>query len=236
MGTNKKYWKGLSELNESPEFLKHQQNEFVESLPMTEALNGEGNTSRRDFLKVVGFTTAAAALASCETPVIKSIPYVVKPEDVTPGVANFYASTFYDGHDYAAVLVKTQEGRPIKIEANELVKHTTGTNARTQAAVLGLYDNARLTDPYAKGTKSDWKTVDGAIGKSLTDAATSGKEIAILSSSIISPSTRAVIAEFTAKYPTAKVYQNDAVSYSALRDANEKVFGKKVTSTYDIAK
>ncbi|MEO8761982.1 MAG: TAT-variant-translocated molybdopterin oxidoreductase, partial [Bacteroidia bacterium] len=79
MGTNKKYWKGLSELNESPEFTKHQQNEFVEDLPMTEAL-----ASRRDFLKVVGFTTAAAALASCETPVIKSIPYVVKPEDVTP--------------------------------------------------------------------------------------------------------------------------------------------------------
>lgn len=236
MGTNKKYWKGLSELNESPEFVKHQQNEFVENLPMTEALNGEGNTSRRDFLKVVGFTTAAAALASCETPVIKSIPYVVKPEDVTPGVANFYASTFYDGHDYAAVLVKTQEGRPIKIEANELVKHVTGTNARTQASVLGLYDSARLTAPYAKGSSSDWKTVDGAIGKSLADAAASGKEIAILSSSIISPSTRAVIAEFTAKYPTAKLYQNDSVSYSSLREANEKVFGKKVTSTYDFTK
>ena len=235
MGTNKKYWKGLSQLNESPEFLKHQQNEFVEDLPMTEALNGEGTTSRRDFLKVVGFTTAAAALASCETPVIKSIPYVVKPEDVTPGVANFYASTFYDGHDYASVLVKTQEGRPIKIDANELAKHS-GTGARTQAAVLGLYDGARLTAPYAKGTASDWKTVDAAIGKSLADAATGGKEIAILSSTIISPSTRAVIAEFTAKYPTAKIHQYDSVSYSALREANEKVFGKKVTSTYHFEK
>src|ERR1700749_5338469 len=122
MGTNKKYWKGLSQLNESPEFLKHQQNEFVEDLPMAEALNGEGATSRRDFLKVVGFTTAAAALASCEAPVIKSIPYDVKPEDVTPGVANFYAYTFYEGNDYASVLVKTQEGRPIKIAANELLK------------------------------------------------------------------------------------------------------------------
>src|ERR1017187_4801904 len=158
MGTNKKYWKGLSQLNESPEFLKHQQNEFIEELPITEALDGEGTTSRRDFLKVVGFTTAAAALASCETPVIKSIPYVVKPENVTPGVANFYASTFYDGHDYAAVLVKTQEGRPIKIEANELSKHSVGTGTRTQASVLRLYDGARLTDPYAKGAKSDWKS------------------------------------------------------------------------------
>ncbi|MEO8759989.1 MAG: TAT-variant-translocated molybdopterin oxidoreductase, partial [Bacteroidia bacterium] len=231
MGTNKKYWKGLSELNESPEFTKHQQNEFVEDLPMTEAL-----ASRRDFLKVVGFTTAAAALASCETPVIKSIPYVVKPEDVTPGVANFYASTFYDGHDYASVLVKTQEGRPIKIEANELIKHSTGTNARTQASVLGLYDSARLTTPHAKNAPAEWKAIDKAIAKSLAEVATSGKEIAILSSTIISPSTRAVIAEFAAKYPTAKLHQYDSVSYSALREANDKVFGKKVTSTYDFEK
>src|ERR1700756_2340167 len=103
---------------------------------MTEALNGEGATSRRDFLKVVGFTTAAAALASCETPVLQSIPYVNKPEDVTPGVANFYASTFYDGHDYSSILVKTREGRPIKIEGNPLSKMTNGgTSARIQASV-----------------------------------------------------------------------------------------------------
>src|ERR1700739_2139576 len=166
MGTNKKYWKGLSELNESPEFLKHQQKEFVESLPMTEALNGEGNTSRRDFLKVVGFTTAAAALASCETPVIYSIPYVNKHEDITHVVANFYASTFYDVHDYASILVKTREGRPIKIEGNELSKVTHGgTSARIQASVLSLYDGARITGPYAKGVSSSWKTVDSEIGK-----------------------------------------------------------------------
>ncbi|MBS1645733.1 MAG: TAT-variant-translocated molybdopterin oxidoreductase [Bacteroidetes bacterium] len=234
MGTNKKYWKGLPQLNESPEFLKHQQNEFVEELPITNSLSDKAATSRRDFLKVVGFSTAAAALASCETPVIKSIPYVVKPEEVTPGVANFYASTFYDGHDYASVLVKTQEGRPIKIESNDAVKHTQGTNARTQSSVLGLYDNARLTAPHAKGSASDWKTVDKAIKTALASVGTG--EIALLSSTIISPSTRSVLAEFKAKYPTAKVHQYDAVSYSALCDANEKTFGKKVTSTYNFEK
>src|SRR6201987_3750003 len=139
MGTKRKYWKGLPELNQSPEFLQSKNNEFAEDLPIAEALGSESlnasNTSRRDFLKVVGFTTAAAALASCETPVINSIPYVNKPEDVTPGVANFYASTFYDGHDFAAILVKTREGRPIKIEGNTLSKHTNGgTSARIQAS------------------------------------------------------------------------------------------------------
>ncbi|HWY38947.1 MAG TPA: TAT-variant-translocated molybdopterin oxidoreductase, partial [Bacteroidia bacterium] len=235
MGTKRKYWKGLPELHESPEFLKNKNNEFAEDLPIEEALGSEslnaGNTSRRDFLKVVGFTTAAAALASCETPVIHSIPYVNKPEDVTPGIANFYASTFYDGHDYAAVLVKTREGRPIKIEGNSLSKHGHGgTSARIQASVLSLYDGARLSRPYAKGAESTWKAVDTEIGKGL--AGMGGKEIAILSSTIISPSTRAVIAEFTAKYPGTKVYQYDSVSYSALSSANEKVWGKKVVSSY----
>src|ERR1700739_30600 len=170
MSTKRKYWKGLPELNESPEFLKTKNNEFAEDLPIEEALGSEelnaGSTSRRDFLKVVGFTTAAAALASCETPVIHSIPYVNKPEDITPGVANFYASTFYDGHDYASILVKTREGRPIKIEGNELSKVTHGgTSARIQASVLSLYDGARITGPYAKGVSSSWKTVDSEIGK-----------------------------------------------------------------------
>jgi MoCo/4Fe-4S cofactor protein with predicted Tat translocation signal len=235
MGTKRKYWKGLPELNQSPEFLQSKNNEFAEDLPIAEALGNESlnasNTSRRDFLKVVGFTTAAAALASCETPVINSIPYVNKPEDVTPGVANFYASTFYDGHDYASILVKTREGRPIKIEANNLMKHSHGTSARVQASVLSLYDGARLSAPLAKGAGSTWKNVDAEIGKALANVG--GKEIAILSSTIISPSTRAVIAEFTAKYPTTKVYQYDSVSYSALSKANEAVWGKKVVASYN---
>src|SRR4051812_269417 len=124
MSMSKKYWRGLPELNESPEFLKQHQNEFAEALPIDQILDEEEKksegTSRRDFLKVMGFSTAAVALAACETPVNKAIPYVIKPEEVTPGVANFYASTFYDGHDYLSVLVKTREGRPIKIEGNDM--------------------------------------------------------------------------------------------------------------------
>ncbi len=241
MSTSRKYWKGLPELHESPEVLQRVQNEFAEELPADEFLadesTAETKASRRDFLKVMGFTTAAAALASCETPVVKSIPYVVKPEEIIPGIANFYASTFYDGHDYAPVLVKTREGRPIKIEGNELSKLTYGgTSARVQASVLSLYDGARLTGPTEKGAATTWKNVDAAIGKKLAEAAAAGKEIAIITSSILSPSTKAVIAEFTAKYPTTKVYQYDAVSYSALRYANEKVWGKKVVASYDFSK
>src|SRR3954463_9461205 len=120
----KKYWKGLEELDNSPEFVKAQDNEFVEHVPVEQFLGNDKlsdtSTSRRDFLKFLGFSVTAASLAACENPVNKAIPYIVKPEEITPGVANYYASTFYDGHDYAGILVKTREGRPIKIEGNEM--------------------------------------------------------------------------------------------------------------------
>ena len=235
MTMSKKYWKGLPELTDSPEFLQKKNNEFAEALPMEDFLTSDDSTSkgtsRRDFLKVMGFSTAAVALAACETPVNKAIPYVVKPEEVTPGVANFYASTFYDGHDYASVLVKTREGRPIKIEGNELSKVSNGaTSARVQSSVLSLYDGARLNGPLAKGAATTWKNVDAAIAASLT-----GNTV-ILSSTIISPSTKAVIAEFIAKHPNTKHVTYDAISYSALINANKAVFGKSVVSSYDFSK
>ena len=84
MKTTKKYWKGLAQLNDDPIVEKLAQNEFVEDLPVDQFL---------------GFSTAAATLAACETPVVKSIPYLVKPDEIIPGVANYYASTIYDGRD-----------------------------------------------------------------------------------------------------------------------------------------
>ena len=147
MKTTKKYWKGLAQLNNDPIVDKLAQNEFVEELPVDQFLGNEENlsstnNSRRDFLKFLGFSTAAATLAACETPVVKSIPYLIKPDEIIPGVANYYASTYYDGRDYASILVKTREGRPIKIENNG-----TSSNARVQASVLSLYDSARLKYP-----------------------------------------------------------------------------------------
>ena len=123
MNSKKKYWKGLAELNNDPVIDKLKQNEFSEHLPLDEFLSDDqlssSKTSRRDFLKFLGFSTAAATPAACETPIVKSIPYLVKPEEIIPGVANYYATTIYDGRDYASVLVKTREGRPIKIENNK---------------------------------------------------------------------------------------------------------------------
>ena len=188
----KKYWKGLAELNNDPIVENLRQNEFVEEIPVDEFLGDKElsstSTSRRDFLKFLGFSTAAATLAACETPINKAIPYVIKPEEITPGVANYYATTMYDGHDYASVLVKTREGRPIKIDANK-----SATNARIQASVLSLYDSSRLKNPMKGRVDTDWSTADAEIIAKLNEIKNNGGKIAILSSTIISPSTTQLI-------------------------------------------
>src|SRR5437868_13038377 len=113
----KKYWKGVDELHNDAEFVRLKNNEFFEHIPIEETISKkveEGLTPRRDFLKFLGFSVAAASLAACEAPVTKTIPYLFKPEEITPGVANWYASSCHDGYDYCSILVKTREGRPIK--------------------------------------------------------------------------------------------------------------------------
>ena len=124
MGTNRKYWKGIDELKQTPEFLETVDKEFNNQLSVEEFLGDEKlmdtATNRRDFMKFLGFSVAAATLAACEAPVTKAIPYVNKPENVTPGMPTWYASTYYDGNHYASIVVKTREGRPIYIKGNKL--------------------------------------------------------------------------------------------------------------------
>ena len=238
MANQKKYWKGLEELRESPSFVKARDKEFAKEVPIEEFLGRESittsNTSRRDFLKYLGFTVAAASLAACESPVVKTIPYVIKPEDATPGINNWYASTFFNGEDYCSVLIKTRDGRPIKLEGNTKSSVTRGAvNARVHASVLSLYDNFRAKSPYVKGAESTWEIADKEISAKL--AAAKGS-IAILSSTIISPSTKQIISEFIAKYPTAKHVMWDTVSFSGMRKANEMYFGKAAIPSYSFDK
>ncbi len=117
--TNKRYWRGLEELRNDEKFIKDAGSEFADAPTENqyESLVDGAGTHRRDFLKVLGFGMAAVSLAACETPVKKAIPYVNKPEGEFPTIANWYASTYAEGGDYASILVKTREGRPIKIEA-----------------------------------------------------------------------------------------------------------------------
>ena len=84
----KQYWQGIEQLTNDPEFVKYRDREFPDYLPIKgNKGNGEDEGStRRDFLKMMGFSVAAASLAACETPVRKAIPYLNKPVEVDPGI------------------------------------------------------------------------------------------------------------------------------------------------------
>ncbi|MCE4065172.1 TAT-variant-translocated molybdopterin oxidoreductase [Chryseobacterium gleum] len=238
MASNKIQFRSIHELKDPALNNKLAQKEFQEEIPVEDFLgdaekNGS-STSRRDFLKLLGFSTAAVTLAACEAPVIKTIPYVVKPHDIIPGIPNYYASTYFDGFDFASVLVKTREGRPIKIEPNPAGGDLGKTNARAQASVLSLYDNDKVKQPKLDGKDETFDKVDSFVIKGLEEAKASGKKIVVLSHSFASPTFKKLFAEFKAKFPTAELVTYDAFPYSAQLDAAQEVFGQRALPVYDL--
>jgi MoCo/4Fe-4S cofactor protein with predicted Tat translocation signal len=228
--SKKIYWKGIEELANNPEFVKNAQHEFAQPGPEEDL-----GHSRRDFLKMMGFGMSAVAIAACEAPVRKAIPYVNKPMDIDPSIPNYYASTYINGGEYCSIVVKTREGRPIKIEPNALSSVTKGgINAQVEASVLSLYDNSRLSGPRAGGqaTKISWEDLDKQVTSKLAGAG----QIRIVSNSILSPSTKSVIEKFKAKYPNTQHIQYDQSSAYGMLKANEQSFGSAFIPSYDFSK
>ncbi|MCS6933814.1 MAG: TAT-variant-translocated molybdopterin oxidoreductase [Chitinophagales bacterium] len=237
----KAYWKGIEEKEQLEGFTASADKEFSEELPALHSITEpiiNGKSSRKDFLKMLGYSTTAAVIAaSCEMPVRKSIPYVWRPEEITPGIPNFYATTMWQGGEYNAVLVKTREGRPIKIEGKKDARISKGgTSARAQASVLSLYDGARYKNPLRNSGSSKpenitWEKADKEIGDKLSSI--SGK-IVLFSSTIISPSLLSLINIYGSKLGGKfehLIY--DAISYSGILDANQKSFGKRSIPSYN---
>ena len=239
MASNKIQFRSINELKDPSLNGKLAQKEFQTEIPVDELLGGNtsesGGTSRRDFLKLLGFSTAAVTLAACEAPVIKTIPYVVKPHEIIPGVPNYYASTYFDGYDFASVLVKTREGRPIKIEPNPQAKELGKTNARAQASVLSLYDNDKIKQPKLDGKDETFEKVDSFVLKGLAEAQAGGKKIVLLSHSYPSPTFKKLFGDFKAKYPAAELVIYDSIPYSAALDAAQEVFGQRALPVYDLS-
>jgi molybdopterin-containing oxidoreductase family iron-sulfur binding subunit len=229
-----KNWQSFGELNKSEAYNKEVNNEFKEELPFVEDHSGflQTKAPRRDFLKYLGFSTAAAAVAaSCEMPIKKAIPFANKPEDIVPGIADYYATTYVQDGDVVSVIAKVRDGRPIKLEGNSLSPITGGgTSARVQASVLDLYDTARLRFPTIAGKEATFEAVDKAVAAELNGTAV------IVTSTITSPSTKAVVAQFLAKHPGSKHVTYDAVSFSGMLLANEASYGKKVIPSYHFEK
>ena len=242
MSSNKVYWKSVAQLDKDNELVqKLEQKEFVDQIPVDEFLGdektmSESNTNRRDFLKYVGFSTAAASLAACEGPVIKSVPDVVQPEQNIPGIASYHATAIADGFDFRSVIIKTREGRPIKVENNKQASTLGGGNARVHASVLSLYDINRLQGPKAQGADINWSGFYKQVGAKLKAMAVSEKPIVLLTQTLASPTTQNIIQKFIAEFPNVTHVVYDTLSDSHALDAFENIYGLRALADYDFSK
>jgi molybdopterin-containing oxidoreductase family iron-sulfur binding subunit len=220
------YWKSVEELHHGPRF----NGEFPGGLPASGQPSG---TTRRDFLTLMGFTFAAAGLSGCRAPVQNAIPLLVGSDQIVPGVSNWYATTCRGCASSCSLLVKQRDGRPIKIEGNaESQIFGGGTCATGQATVLSLYDDERLRGPLWHGEPAKWEEIDQRIAASLHDAVDRKREIVLLSGTITSPSTRAIIGEWQRRYLNFRHVEYDAISLSAMRTANGQSFGRAAVPHY----
>ena len=236
--TQPKYWRSLAEWQQEDAFREEASREFKEELPLEEIL-GSGSLSlssnRRDFLKFFGFGMGAVTLAACtKAPVKKAIPFVNHPEEMSPSLATWYATTYYDGYDYASVLVKTREGRPIKLEGNALSPISQGgVNARVHASLLSLYDTTRYKSPKLGDKSISWSEFDQTFTTQMEAAA--GRPVVMLTNSVVSPTTRRLMTQMLAKYPNLRWVSYDAISASGMLEANEVDFGQAALPSYRFA-
>ncbi|QQS34589.1 MAG: TAT-variant-translocated molybdopterin oxidoreductase [Ignavibacteriales bacterium] len=232
------YWRSLEELYKEPKSLEAKQHEFKEGV--TDEFNPSklSGLSRRKFLALIG-ASAALAGAGCADYRDKGeiVPYNNKPEEITPGKANYYASTCTACSEACGILIKTREGRPIKVDGNPDHPVSAGKIcSKGQASILGLYDPERFQKPLVKNgmmgfNEADWQKIDSEITAVLAQAGS--KEIAVVAKKIFSPTTKKVLDEFARKYPTTKIYSYEVFNEGIRNSAWQKCYG---TSKFPLLK
>ena len=194
---------------------------------------------RRDFLKLLGIGVAGAA-AGCSGPSTdKLIPFLIAPNDIMPGVAYWYASTCRECPAGCGTLVKTREGRIIKVEGNP--QHPVGQGglcARGQAGLQGLYDPDRLRTPMKKDGGA-WKPISWDEGLSLAASklgeAVQAKRGVALVTDHVTGSLHRLAAEWAAGAgATHLVYEPFA--HESLREANRRTFGRAEIPNFDFSR
>ncbi|MGE5432701.1 MAG: TAT-variant-translocated molybdopterin oxidoreductase [Syntrophomonadaceae bacterium] len=230
-GKDPNYWRSLSELNKNPEAFEENANEFMKGVTDDFEISKLSTVSRRKFLSLLSASVAFAA-SSCTNYRDKGeiIPYNKKPEEITPGIPNLYASTCTGCSNACGILVKTREGRPVKLDGNPDHPVNRGKIcAIGQASVLNLYDPNRLKTPVqlSEGDSSaiSWPSIDEGMIAELGKAASSGKQIAIITRRISSPSEKMALDNFIAKYPTAKVYSYELFNNGMRNAAWNRSYG-----------
>jgi molybdopterin-containing oxidoreductase family iron-sulfur binding subunit len=248
---NSGYWKTLDQWNaqneQNPELLKELAETEFKSSPLrdgslTEADQDSG-FARRDFLKLMGASLAMASAGCIRRPVQKIIPYNKAVEEVTFGVPNYYTSASFDGMESLGLLVKTREGRPIKIDGNpEHPLNRGASSARAQAFVLSVYDPDRLKGPKKNLLNKEkanrdtigitWENADKEVVAALQKSM--GATV-LLTGGIASPSYKAAINEFCAGFK-AKHVSWEPLHTEDVREGQKAAYGEDSAPFYKFDK
>src|SRR5512142_1585498 len=107
--------------------------------------------SRRDFLKLAGASAATPAVLTRRGPPSRYVtrePYTRMPEYTYNGLSTYYATTCRECSAGCGLVVRTMQGRAIKVEGNPNNPVNLGkTCARGQITLQGLYSYDRVRNP-----------------------------------------------------------------------------------------
>jgi len=229
--TGSRYWKSLDDLADTPAFREWAEREFPQGASEMQGVD------RRHFMKIMAasFGLAGVGLTGCRRPQHEILPYVQQPENIIPGVPQFYSSSRPTPWENVPVVVETHSARPTKIEGNPSYLPAGGaTDSFTQASVLDLYDPAR-----AKRNVRGSKSLDKAAVKDLLVewsgqmGASQGAGFAFLAERSASPSRRALVAELKSKYPQAVWAEYEPLDYSASERAAVTYWGEPIRVVND---
>lgn len=238
-----RFWRTLEERIETPEAQRAAQDEFLPgALPTihddVHGLPPQDGFSRRDFFGLVGAAAALAATVACDRKGQGTVvPYTKRPVEVTPGVANYYASAFQEGRRVYPVLVKTREGRPILVTGNDEHPGVKGkTSPRAMADVLRLYDPDRLRAPKLNGRVLGWAEAETSLHQALRAAKDAAKPVLLLSGALASPSRKALLADLRAALPTLEHLALEPAAGDAAEEAARASYGQTVELRPRLAK
>ena len=211
-------WRSLEERDDPQAVQAAGRQEFPEP-----AVPESSSLGRRDFLRSAGFVFGGATIGCGRAPVEKAIPYLVMPEEITPGRAYHYASACGACPAGCGLLVKNRDGRPIKLEG--LDEHPLSQGklcAVGQASILGLYDSQRFQHPRKAGAETTWQHLDREVNAVLSGLVADGGAVRLLTGTIHSPTLLQTIQAFLGHFPNARHVVYDPLSSSAIADAYQQ--------------
>lgn len=227
----KDYWKSLDQLSGSGKFDQFLHREFPQG-----ASELNDGMSRRKFFTLMSASMALAGLAGCRRPVEKIIPYVIEPENIIPGIPLHYATTMSFGTRAYGLVVKSNEGRPTKIEGNPAHPSTLGSsNSFLQASILGLYDPDRSNAVIHKKREKGWvdfvQTWQEKYPQLLQNG---GKGLAVLSESFASPTLSRLKDQFKTNFPNATWATFEPVSDENIFKGINIATGQNLIANYNL--